>query len=52
MWNILEGNKIIKQYPHYEQCVIWCYLKGYVTYCRGKDYLSTNVRITNKERGK
>ena len=49
MWNVIKDNKILKSYPTAEQCLTWCYLKGYVTYSRGKNMLATCISITEEE---
>ena len=30
MWQVLDNGKVIKEYPTYMQCLLWCYEKGYV----------------------
>ena len=45
MWEVYVEGKLKKEYPHKEQCLIWCYLKGYVNCAGGRDILQTCVKI-------
>lgn len=35
MYQIIINNEVVKTYPHRLQCVIWCYLHGYVVCSKG-----------------
>lgn len=45
MWQILFKNMLVKEYPTQEQCIIWCYLNGYVYTGRGINTLDERFRI-------
>ena len=30
MWQVIKDRKVVKEYPTHEQCIIWCYEKGYI----------------------
>lgn len=47
-WYVIKDNKVLKDFPHKEQCVVWCFEKGYIMYARGKNHLNQAIRITDE----
>lgn len=44
-WMIFFNGQLVKEFPHYEQAVIWCYENHYVYYCRGKRWLDERINV-------
>jgi len=42
---ITINHQLVKQFPHREQAVVWCYEHGLVLRCRSGESLANGVRI-------
>lgn len=45
MFNVYVKGELKKSYPYKIQACIWCVMKGYVGYGRGKHWLFYDVEI-------
>ena len=45
MYGVFYKNQLIKKYTFRQQCIVWCYLKGFVSYGKGTDFLQEDYKI-------